>query len=139
MTHQPGDSFDVYRPNRDGEVEDMLHRLGLQDQRNHRVLISLLKDTKKRGKGQRVFRTCRRLLKMPFNVLVSNVVGAQVPPYIPHNASLLYLLTWCLEIRSVPKKVCESVGKQYTSSINTRFGYCSLDSGVSTQHHYRIM
>uniref|UniRef100_A0A674N747 Methionine synthase reductase n=1 Tax=Takifugu rubripes TaxID=31033 RepID=A0A674N747_TAKRU len=51
MTYQPGDAFDVYWPNSATEVEDMLHRLGLQDQRNHRVLISLLKDTKKRGKA----------------------------------------------------------------------------------------
>ncbi|XP_044032960.1 methionine synthase reductase isoform X3 [Siniperca chuatsi] len=78
MTYQPGDSFDVFCPNRATEVEDMLHRLGLHDQRNHRVHISLRKDTKKKG--------------------------AQVPSYIVHNISLLYLLTWCLEIRSVPKK-----------------------------------
>ncbi|XP_070784159.1 methionine synthase reductase [Enoplosus armatus] len=78
MTYQPGDSFDVFCPNRVTEVEDMLHRLGLHDQRNHRVHISLRKDTKKKG--------------------------AQVPSYIPQNISLLYLLTWCLEIRSVPKK-----------------------------------
>ncbi|XP_076617227.1 methionine synthase reductase isoform X1 [Chaetodon auriga] len=78
MTYQPGDSFDVFCPNRASEVEDMLHRLGLQDQRNHRVHISLRKDTKKKG--------------------------AQVPPHIPQSVSLMYLLTWCLEIRSVPKK-----------------------------------
>ncbi|XP_036935079.1 methionine synthase reductase isoform X2 [Acanthopagrus latus] len=78
MTYQPGDSFDVFCPNRATEVEDMLHRLGLYDQRNHRVDIYLCKDTKKKG--------------------------AQVPPYIPKNISLLYVLTWCLEIRSIPKK-----------------------------------
>ncbi|XP_073343911.1 methionine synthase reductase isoform X2 [Pagrus major] len=78
MTYQPGDSFDVFCPNRATEVENMLHRLGLYDQRNHRVHICLCKDTKKKG--------------------------AQVPPYIPQNISLLYLLTWCLEIRSIPKK-----------------------------------
>lgn len=54
MTYQPGDSFDVYWPNRATEVEEMLHRLGLQDQTNHRVLISLLKDTKKRGKAHQM-------------------------------------------------------------------------------------
>nr|XP_046226981.1 methionine synthase reductase isoform X2 [Scatophagus argus] len=78
MTYQPGDSFDVFCPNRATEVEDMLHRLGLHDKLNHRVHISLCKDSKKKG--------------------------AQVPPYVPQNISLLYLLTWCLEIRSVPKK-----------------------------------
>ncbi|XP_074478706.1 methionine synthase reductase [Sebastes fasciatus] len=78
LTHQPGDSFDVFCPNRATEVEDVLHRLGLHDQRNHRVHISLRKDTKKKG--------------------------AKVPSYVSQNISLLYLLTWCLEIRSVPKK-----------------------------------
>ncbi|XP_022621948.1 methionine synthase reductase isoform X2 [Seriola dumerili] len=78
LAYQPGDSFDVFCPNRATEVEDMLHRLGLQDQRNHHVHVSLKKDTKKKG--------------------------AQVPSHIPQNISLLYLLTWCLEIRSVPKK-----------------------------------
>ncbi|XP_033988507.1 methionine synthase reductase isoform X1 [Trematomus bernacchii] len=78
LTYQPGDSFDVFCPNKDSEVEEMLHRLGLYEQRNHSVHISLLKDTKKKG--------------------------AQVPAHVPPNISLLYLLTWCLEIRSVPKK-----------------------------------
>uniref|UniRef100_G3NDT4 Methionine synthase reductase n=1 Tax=Gasterosteus aculeatus aculeatus TaxID=481459 RepID=G3NDT4_GASAC len=78
VTYHPGDSFDVFCPNRAAEVEEALHRLGLSDQRNHRVHVSLLKDTKKKG--------------------------AQVPSYMSQNISLLYLLTWCLEIRSVPKK-----------------------------------
>ncbi|XP_074549213.1 methionine synthase reductase isoform X2 [Halichoeres trimaculatus] len=78
MTYQPGDSFDVFCPNNATEVEDMLHRLALHDNRNHQVHISLCTDTKKKG--------------------------AQVPPYIPQNISLLYLFTWCLEIRSIPKK-----------------------------------
>ncbi|XP_068565916.1 methionine synthase reductase isoform X1 [Cebidichthys violaceus] len=77
-TYHPGDSFDVFCPNKASEVEDGLHRLGLHDQRNHRVHMSLRKDTKKKG--------------------------AQVPSYMSQNISLLYLLTWCLEIRSVPKK-----------------------------------
>ncbi|XP_051796381.1 LOW QUALITY PROTEIN: methionine synthase reductase [Acanthochromis polyacanthus] len=78
MTYQPGDSFDVFCPNRAAEVDNMLSRLGLQDQRNHLVNISLRKDTKKKG--------------------------AQVPSYVSQNISVLFLLTWCLEIRSVPKK-----------------------------------
>uniref|UniRef100_A0A3Q0QXE1 Methionine synthase reductase n=1 Tax=Amphilophus citrinellus TaxID=61819 RepID=A0A3Q0QXE1_AMPCI len=78
MAYQPGDSFDVFCPNRAAEVDHLLHRLGLQNQRNHHVTISLKKDTKKKG--------------------------AQVPSYIPQDVSLLFLLTWCLEIRSVPKK-----------------------------------
>ncbi|XP_061121393.1 methionine synthase reductase isoform X2 [Syngnathus typhle] len=78
LTYQPGDSFDVFCPNRASEVKQLLQRLGLEDKKNHLVQVSLLKNTKKKG--------------------------AQVPSYIPQNISLLYLFTWCLEIRSVPKK-----------------------------------
>ncbi|XP_041824892.1 methionine synthase reductase isoform X2 [Melanotaenia boesemani] len=78
LTYEPGDSFDVFCPNWTAEVDNLLCRLGLQDQRNHHVHVTLKKDTKKRG--------------------------AQVPSHIPQNVSLLFLLTWCLEIRSVPKK-----------------------------------
>uniref|UniRef100_A0A7N5ZT30 Methionine synthase reductase n=1 Tax=Anabas testudineus TaxID=64144 RepID=A0A7N5ZT30_ANATE len=78
LAYQPGDSFDVFCPNKASEVDSMLHILGLQDQRNCHVHISLKKDTKKKG--------------------------AQVPSFIPQNISLQYLLTWCLDMRSVPKK-----------------------------------
>ncbi|XP_060755980.1 methionine synthase reductase [Neoarius graeffei] len=78
ITYQPGDAFDLLCPNRDTEVEDLLHRLGLYDKKNHSVHLQLHKDTKKKG--------------------------ARVPPYIPENCTLQYLLTWCLEIRSIPKK-----------------------------------
>ena len=50
MTYQPGDAFEVRCPNRTSEVEQLLYRLGLQEQVNHRVQISLRKDTKKKGK-----------------------------------------------------------------------------------------
>ncbi|XP_078147536.1 methionine synthase reductase isoform X2 [Centroberyx gerrardi] len=88
MTYQPGDSFDVLCPNRPTEVGEMLHRLGLQDQRNHRVQVSLQKDTKKKA--------------------------AQVPSYILQNKTLQYLLTWCVEIRAVPKKAFLRALVEYT-------------------------
>ncbi|XP_066532662.1 methionine synthase reductase [Hoplias malabaricus] len=78
LLYQPGDAFDVRCPNRDDEVEQLLLRLGLKHQRNQRVHLQLRKDTKKKG--------------------------AQLPSYIPKKCSLEYLLTWCLEIRSTPKK-----------------------------------
>lgn len=49
MAYQPGDSFDVFCPNKATEVDGMLHRLGLQDQRNDHVHVSLKKDNKKKG------------------------------------------------------------------------------------------
>ncbi|KAM9332221.1 methionine synthase reductase isoform 1-T2 [Pholidichthys leucotaenia] len=88
MVYQPGDSFDVFCPNRAIEVDCMLHRLGLQNQRNHHISIALRKDTKKKG--------------------------AQVSSYIPQNASVLFLFTWCLEIRSVPKKAFLRALVEYT-------------------------
>ncbi|KAM7369979.1 hypothetical protein PAMP_011266 [Pampus punctatissimus] len=44
-------------------------------------------------------------IKGALSKMASDKTGAQVPSYIPQNVSLLYLLTWCLEIRSVPKKI----------------------------------
>lgn len=49
LTYQPGDSFDVFCPNRASEVKQLLQRLGLDDQKNHHVQVSLLKNTKKKG------------------------------------------------------------------------------------------
>lgn len=51
-------------------------------------------------------------------VLCSLAAGAQVPSYIPQNISLLYLLTWCLEIRSVPKKVVYTMSKQCSATTD---------------------
>ncbi|CAB1340884.1 unnamed protein product [Coregonus sp. 'balchen'] len=78
MAYQPGDSLDVLCPNRSSEVGELLQRLCLQDQRSHRVQLSLRKDTKKKS--------------------------AQLPSYIPENSTLHYVLTWSLELRTVPKK-----------------------------------
>uniref|UniRef100_W5U6V5 Methionine synthase reductase n=1 Tax=Ictalurus punctatus TaxID=7998 RepID=W5U6V5_ICTPU len=78
VSYQPGDAFDLLCPNRETEVEDLLHRLSLRDKKNHSVHLQLLKTTKKKG--------------------------ARVPPYITEKCTLQYLLTWCLEIRSIPKK-----------------------------------
>ncbi|KAM9416801.1 methionine synthase reductase-like isoform 1-T2 [Salvelinus alpinus] len=78
MAYQPGDSLDVLCPNRASEVGELLHRLGLEDQKSNRLQLSLRKETKKKT--------------------------AQIPSYIPENSTLHYLLTWCLELRTVPKK-----------------------------------
>lgn len=95
----------------------MLHRLGLNDQRNYAVHICLSKDTKKKGKTSLVkyctifFSSPNRCAGQKACIVVMtkasflSVSGAQVPSHIPKDISLLYLLTWCLEIRSVPKKV----------------------------------
>ncbi|XP_036376603.1 methionine synthase reductase [Megalops cyprinoides] len=78
ISYKPGDSFDVLCPNNEDEVEALLQRLGLEEQKNFTVQLQLRTDTKKKA--------------------------AQIPSYIPESSTLQYLLTWCLEIRSVPKK-----------------------------------
>ncbi|KAK7803343.1 hypothetical protein U0070_006174 [Myodes glareolus] len=78
FSHQPGDSFNVICPNSDSEVTGLLHRLQLTDKREHRVTLKIKTDTKKRG--------------------------AAVPQHVPEGRSLHFILTWCLEIRAVPKK-----------------------------------
>ncbi|TRZ03880.1 hypothetical protein DNTS_017052, partial [Danionella cerebrum] len=79
VVYQPGDAFDILCPNRESEVEALLLRLDLEMQKNYAVQVSLLKNNKKKA--------------------------AKVPLHIPMNSSLLFVLTWCLEIRSAPKKV----------------------------------
>nr|XP_019598927.1 PREDICTED: methionine synthase reductase isoform X2 [Rhinolophus sinicus]XP_019598928.1 PREDICTED: methionine synthase reductase isoform X2 [Rhinolophus sinicus] len=78
FTYQPGDSFNVVCPNSESEVQSLLQRLQLADQREHRVLLRIKADTKKKG--------------------------ATLPQHIPEKCSLQFILTWCLEIRAIPKK-----------------------------------
>ncbi|XP_036081654.1 methionine synthase reductase isoform X3 [Rousettus aegyptiacus] len=79
FSYQPGDAFNIICPNSDSEVQSLLQRLQLTDKREHRVLLEIKADTKKRG--------------------------AALPQHIPQKCSLQFILTWCLEIRAVPKKV----------------------------------
>lgn len=78
FTYQPGDAFNVICPNSDSEVQSLLHRLQLTGQREHRVLLDVKADTKKKG--------------------------AALPQHIPERCSLQFILIWCLEIRAAPKK-----------------------------------
>ncbi|XP_043920818.1 methionine synthase reductase [Protopterus annectens] len=78
ISYQPGDTFSVVCPNSACEVEELLERLRLTDKRDLCVSLQLKKDTKKRG--------------------------AQVPLHVPKDNTLHFLLTWCLEIRAIPKK-----------------------------------
>ncbi|XP_063307999.1 methionine synthase reductase [Pelobates fuscus] len=73
---QPGDYFSIICPNPSSEVNELLMKLGLSEKR--KISLGIKSDTKKRG--------------------------ASLPSYIPEKCSLQFMLTWCLEIRSVPKK-----------------------------------
>lgn len=78
FSYQPGDAFNVICPNSDSEVQNLLQRLQLTDRREHCVHLKIKEDTKKKG--------------------------AALPLHVPEGRSLQFILTWCLEIRAVPKK-----------------------------------
>ncbi|XP_025904342.1 methionine synthase reductase [Nothoprocta perdicaria] len=76
--YQPGDSFCVICPNNANEVEELLHILGLSEKGEHFVGVRVKQGTKKKG--------------------------ATHPQHIPERSTLKFILTWCLEIRAIPKK-----------------------------------
>uniref|UniRef100_A0A8B9QHR7 Methionine synthase reductase n=1 Tax=Apteryx owenii TaxID=8824 RepID=A0A8B9QHR7_APTOW len=77
--YQPGDSFCVICPNNVNEVEELIHILGLSEKGEHFVCVKVKQGTKKKG--------------------------ATHPQHIPERSTLKFILTWCLEIRAIPKKV----------------------------------
>uniref|UniRef100_H0V865 Methionine synthase reductase n=3 Tax=Cavia porcellus TaxID=10141 RepID=H0V865_CAVPO len=89
FSYQPGDAFHVICPNNDSEVQALLQRLQLAEQRDHHVLLQVKADTKKKG--------------------------AALPRHIPQRCPLQFLFTWCLDIRAVPKKAFVRVLVDYTS------------------------
>uniref|UniRef100_A0A8C9MN93 Methionine synthase reductase n=1 Tax=Serinus canaria TaxID=9135 RepID=A0A8C9MN93_SERCA len=76
--YQPGDAFCVICPNNVSEVEKLLHILGLSEKGDDFVCVKVKQGTKKKG--------------------------AVHPPHIPERSTLKFILTWCLEIRAIPKK-----------------------------------
>ncbi|KFP72315.1 Methionine synthase reductase, partial [Apaloderma vittatum] len=76
--YQPGDAFFVVCPNNVNEVEELTQILGLSEKAECFVSVKVKQDTKKKG--------------------------AAHPQHIPERSTLKYILTWCLEIRAVPKK-----------------------------------
>lgn len=76
--YQPGDAFCVICPNNVNEVEELLHILGLSEKGENFVCIKVKQNTKKKG--------------------------ATRPQHIPERSTLKFILTWCLELRAIPKK-----------------------------------
>ncbi|NXG35117.1 MTRR reductase, partial [Dromaius novaehollandiae] len=76
--YQPGNSFCVVCPNNVNEVEELLHILGLSEKGEHFVCVKVKQGTKKKGTSH--------------------------PQHIPERSTLKFILTWCLEIRAIPKK-----------------------------------
>ncbi|XP_048122589.1 methionine synthase reductase isoform X2 [Alosa alosa] len=113
MPYQPGDSFDVLCPNDASEVLKLIQTLRLEQQSHHRVQLELRKDTKKKA--------------------------AQLPPYVPVGCTLLYLLTWCLEIRSVPKKAFLRALVECTSAAPEKRRLQELCSKQGTADYNRFI
>ncbi|OXB60035.1 UNVERIFIED_CONTAM: hypothetical protein H355_014002, partial [Colinus virginianus] len=76
--YQPGDAFCVICPNSVSEVEELLHILGLSEKGENFVCVKVKQGTKKKG--------------------------ATRPQHIPERSTLKFILTWCLELRAIPKK-----------------------------------
>ncbi|KAM6143063.1 methionine synthase reductase [Phoenicopterus ruber ruber] len=76
--YQPGDAFCVICPNNVNEVEELLQILGLSEKGEYFVCVKVKQGTKKKG--------------------------AAHPQHIPERSTLKFILTWCLEIRAIPKK-----------------------------------
>ncbi|NXL28395.1 MTRR reductase, partial [Glaucidium brasilianum] len=76
--YQPGDAFYVMCPNNVNEVEELLQILGLSEKGEYFVCVKVKQGTKKKG--------------------------AAHPQHIPERSTLKFILTWCLEIRAIPKK-----------------------------------
>jgi sulfite reductase alpha subunit-like flavoprotein len=86
---EPGDSLAIICPNRPGEVDQLVVRLKLDDRCDQVVELSLAAEA---AAGRR---------------------SAKVPDFLPSGFTLRELLTWHVDIRSVPKKVSVRVAAIY--------------------------
>ncbi|KFZ61941.1 Methionine synthase reductase, partial [Antrostomus carolinensis] len=92
--YQPGDAFCVICPNNISEVEELLQILGLSDKGEYFVCVNVKQGTKKKG--------------------------ATRPQHIPERSTLKFLLTWCLEIRAIPKKAFLRALVECTSDVGEK-------------------
>ncbi|NXT18763.1 MTRR reductase, partial [Syrrhaptes paradoxus] len=92
--YQPGDAFCVICPNNVNEVEELLHILGLSEKAECFVCVKVKQGTKKKG--------------------------ATRPQHIPERSTLKFILTWCLEIRAIPKKAFLRALVECTSNVGEK-------------------
>ncbi|XP_027724720.1 methionine synthase reductase [Vombatus ursinus] len=112
FSYQPGDSFNIVCPNDASEVQELLQRLQLSEKREHCILLKIKENNKKKG--------------------------AAIPQHIPERVSLQFLLTWCLEIRAIPKKAFLRALVEYTSDSTEKRRLQELCSkqGASDYNHF---
>ncbi|NXM24889.1 MTRR reductase, partial [Oxyruncus cristatus] len=110
--YQPGDAFCVICPNNANEVEELLHILGLSEKGDDFICVKVKQGTKKKG--------------------------ASRPQYIPERSTLKFILTWCLEIRAVPKKAFLRALVECTSNAGEKRRLQELCSrqGASDYMHF---
>ncbi|NWW86106.1 MTRR reductase, partial [Rhynochetos jubatus] len=92
--YQPGDAFCVICPNNVSEVEELLQILGLSEKGECFVCVKVKQGTKKKG--------------------------ATCPQHIPERSTLKFILTWCLEIRAIPKKAFLRALVECTSDVGEK-------------------
>uniref|UniRef100_A0A8B9Z0A3 Methionine synthase reductase n=1 Tax=Buteo japonicus TaxID=224669 RepID=A0A8B9Z0A3_9AVES len=92
--YQPGDAFCVICPNNVNEVEELLQILGLSEKGEHFICVKVKQGTKKRGAAR--------------------------PQHIPERSTLKFILTWCLEIRAIPKKAFLRALVECTSDVGEK-------------------
>uniref|UniRef100_F6UGP3 Methionine synthase reductase n=1 Tax=Monodelphis domestica TaxID=13616 RepID=F6UGP3_MONDO len=111
-TYQPGDSFNIVCPNNASEVKELLQRLQLSEKREHCIVLKIKENNKKKG--------------------------ATIPQHIPEGVSLQNLLSWCLEIRAIPKKAFLRALVEYTSDSTEKRRLQELCSkqGASDYNHF---
>ncbi|XP_078009436.1 methionine synthase reductase isoform X2 [Phascolarctos cinereus] len=112
FSYQPGDSFSIICPNDASEVQELLQRLQLSEKREHCILLKIKENNKKKG--------------------------AAIPQHVPERVSLQFLLTWCLEIRAIPKKAFLRALVEYTSDSTEKRRLQELCSkqGASDYNHF---
>ncbi|KAG8133124.1 putative Methionine synthase reductase protein [Naja naja] len=76
------------------QVDELLDILGLLGKKDHFVCLRVKEGTKKRG--------------------------ATVPQYVPNNSTVKFIFTWCLEIRTIPKKAFLRSLVNYTTDITEK-------------------
>ncbi|NWH64701.1 MTRR reductase, partial [Geococcyx californianus] len=94
FNYQPGDAFCVICPNNASEVEELLQILGLSEKGEYFVCVKVKQGTKKKGAAR--------------------------PQHIPERSTLRFILTWCLEIRAIPKKAFLRALVECTSDVGEK-------------------
>uniref|UniRef100_A0A8C8RX08 Methionine synthase reductase n=1 Tax=Pelusios castaneus TaxID=367368 RepID=A0A8C8RX08_9SAUR len=92
--YQPGDAFCVMCPNNASEVQELLCILGLSERKMCFVCVTIKQTTKKKGAAR--------------------------PQHIPERSTVEFILTWCLEIRAIPKKAFLRSLAEYTSDAREK-------------------